>query len=148
MLSQLAFEYFSIQRSYRDITVFTHCDVCVCDCVTDTDSDTDTVTNNRQVNDWLQCVIVSLPVSNGGHWNSAAPTADDTLQTGPSIPNYTSFTWPSQNSTHQLSQTLTKHHISQKSQLYINNARQEQTILNIPSSPTPQSYGTISPTSS
>ena len=32
--------------------------------------------------------------------------------------------------------------------IHINNARQEQTILNIPSSPTSQSYGTISPTSS
>ena len=43
-------------------------------------------------------------------------TAPHRLQTGPSIPNYT---WPSPNSTHQLSPTLTKHHISQKSQLYI-----------------------------
>ena len=37
-------------------------------------------------------------------------------RTGPTIPNYT---WPSPDSTNQLSPTLTKHHISQKPQLYI-----------------------------
>ena len=72
-------------------------------------------------------------------------TAAHRLQTGPTIPNYTR---PSPDSTHQLSSTLTNNHISQKPQLCINNARQEQTILNIPSSPTPQWYGTTSPTSS
>ena len=43
-------------------------------------------------------------------------TATHWLQTGPTIPNYTR---PSPDSTHQLSSTLTKHHISQKPQLYV-----------------------------
>ena len=38
------------------------------------------------------------------------------LQTGHTIPKYTR---PSPDSTHQLSSTLTKHHISQKPQLYV-----------------------------
>ena len=38
------------------------------------------------------------------------------LQTGPTIPNYT---WPNPETTHQLFSTLTKHHVSQKPQLYI-----------------------------
>ena len=39
-------------------------------------------------------------------------------------------------------------HLAKTTTIRINNARQEQTILNIPSSPTPQWYGTTSPTSS
>ena len=80
-------------------------------------------------------------------WRTLEQLATHRLQTGPTIPNYTR---PSPDSTHQLSSTLTKHHIPQKPQLYVSTIldKNNSTIFNIPSSPTPQWYGTTSPTSS
>ena len=73
--------------------------------------------NESLVGPFLGRILVLGGDSFGGRSPMAdIGTAPHRLQTGPSISN---STWPSPNATHQLSPTLTKHHISQKAQLYI-----------------------------